>query len=261
MQYITACEMAKNTEYIPRDIIMMAQMGTYYEIVRKDGTVMEIGRMATSNVQYILDLLDPEVGSVIVRKQDGWWAIAPGSPTQVLTMIGNVPGWADGGGGGSGGMKPTYSYSANPDGGGASGQRAVRLTPQLDLPVKTLQVRGQWTAARNLGAKIFLDNSGTLGALVAATPLITAPATGYYDLRFELPDDTILTGGTRYWLICWWQGQTGLAACGASSTSGQWPSLAQNEAQLGGYTYNGEPNTGTVVSTGGSPLAVVIIGP
>lgn len=114
LSYQTAVEMAKGTEFIPRDILMMAIMGNYYTILRKDGTTLENGRVATSNVQYILSLLDPEIGAVIVNTEQGWVALDPGAEGQVLTMQSNVPAWADptGGGGGGGtpaGFLPMYS--------------------------------------------------------------------------------------------------------------------------------------------------------
>jgi hypothetical protein len=117
IDYMSAVEMAKGTEQVPRDVLMSAMMGTYYEIITEDGQVWKGGRVTNPNVQYILDTLDPEVGAVIFRDEIGWIAMAPGEDGEVLTMQLGKPAWLpnEGGGGGGGGNKLCYSWQVQAD--------------------------------------------------------------------------------------------------------------------------------------------------
>lgn len=84
--YQTAVEMAKGTQQVPRDIIMMAIMGTYYTFVLEDGTEVTGARVSNPNPQYILDLITDEVGSIIFRAPVGWVGLPPGTPGQILML-------------------------------------------------------------------------------------------------------------------------------------------------------------------------------
>lgn len=94
--YQTAVEMTRGTEQVPRDVIMMAIMGTYYTFVLPDGTEVTGARVTNPNPQYILDLITEEVGSMIWRDTIGWVGITPGEPHQILQLdINGVPTWVD----------------------------------------------------------------------------------------------------------------------------------------------------------------------
>lgn len=98
----TAIEMAKGTEQVPRDILMMAMMGLYYVPIGPDGTTYEAARM-TTNAQYILDQVTFDVGDMLWRAEIGWLGLKPGMPGQVLVSDGTRPYWG-GAGPASGGV-------------------------------------------------------------------------------------------------------------------------------------------------------------
>lgn len=207
MAYATAVEMAKNTEFIPRDILMMASMGTYYTVRMPNGQVLEQGRMATSNVQYILDLLDPDPGAIIVRRADSWWAIPPGSAGQVLTVIGNEPGWADGGGGGGGGGKGAdlldVFSGANPYG-LAVACVANLVTPWADLTAYAMQAKMTVAAGADyrLGIAPYDPATGKLTAAPTYTVAVAASGTGanqYLNGTFASP--LTLTAAQAYMFL------------------------------------------------------------
>lgn len=118
LQYETAVEMAKGTQQVPRDILMMAMMGTYYEFLMPDGSILQGARMTNPNPQYILDLITDEIGSLLWRAPVGWVGITPGYPGQVLVLAPDgEPNWVDGAGGGGinyGSWTPTVEFSTTP---------------------------------------------------------------------------------------------------------------------------------------------------
>lgn len=95
LSFQTAIEMAKGTEQVPRDILMMAAYGRYYVIMEEDGTIWENGRDMTNNPQYVLDLIGNTVGSIIYRAEVGWVLLPPGNDAQVLVSMAQVPQWVD----------------------------------------------------------------------------------------------------------------------------------------------------------------------
>lgn len=88
----TAVEMAKGTEQVPRDILMMAMQGGYYEIVSPEGIVWEQARM-TTNAQYILDQVTDAPGALLYRSPTGWMGLLPGIDGQVLQTRGDTVIW------------------------------------------------------------------------------------------------------------------------------------------------------------------------
>lgn len=218
MAYQTAIEMAKNTEYIPRDIIMMCSMGTYYTIVRPNGEEMEIGRMATSNVQYILGLLDPEVGAVISYRSDGWWALAPGSAGQVLTMVAGNAQWADPQGGGGGGGKGAeildvfsapIAYTPN------KATVGNIISPWATINVAAIQARLKITAGESYQMAIAEYDTATAKLLEVPTYCVSvsAPETGQYKfLTGQLPSAYTMQPGHTYMVMVMRQGAGGTPA-------------------------------------------------
>jgi len=91
----TATYLATGSDQVPRDILMMASMGTFYEFVLEDGSIVTGARMASPNAQWTLDQVTDVPGSMMYRAPIGWVGIAPGLPGQVLFLNAQgVPEWA-----------------------------------------------------------------------------------------------------------------------------------------------------------------------
>lgn len=93
----TAMELSKDSDNVPRDLLMMVSYGTFYEIVLPDGTRPTSYRMVAPNAQLILDQVTDEPGSLLWRAPIGWVQIAPGNNGDVLTINQTIPNWAPNG--------------------------------------------------------------------------------------------------------------------------------------------------------------------
>lgn len=79
---------AKGSGYAPRDILSLLYRGRWVEILRPD----------EMPIQADLDQISTETGAMVVRHENGWFAVLPGEPDQVLAMPTDgdpVPFWTD----------------------------------------------------------------------------------------------------------------------------------------------------------------------
>ena len=207
LDLFTATEMAKGTEQVPRDILQMALYGYYYTLVFPDGRTSIPAREMTNNVQYILDLLDPVVGAVIVRQEIGWIAIPPGPIGHVLTITDGTPHWAppSGGGGGAGvGANVIDVFSkANPYAANYATFGNV-ITPWTGLNAFGVQVRMTTVsgAAYALGIAPFDPSTGKLTNTPQLCSSIDISNSGAFQfLTGRFPSHVALTAGQAYMLM------------------------------------------------------------
>lgn len=93
----SAEELAVNTPFLKRDLLMKAQTGNLYTISADDGLTW-IGRSVLEpNAQQLLDSIASDVGSILVRSPLGWLGLKIGDAHQVLTVdgTGDLPEWQD----------------------------------------------------------------------------------------------------------------------------------------------------------------------
>lgn len=200
LDYFTAFEMAKGTEQVPRDILMMASMGYYYELVYPDGDVARSARELTNNVQYVLDLLDPEIGAIAVRREIGWIALSQGTVGQVLTTLGDGPGWAAPQGGGSiaaaGWIGPGNLQNNTTN----VGTRIMRFRPAEHMTIDAVKLRGLFNGSTAIQARCFESAGSALGALLFDTGSFPI-TTGYQgDMVMPLSGPFTFVGGQEYYL-------------------------------------------------------------
>jgi hypothetical protein len=93
MQTLTAYEMTRDTQQVPRDFLMWCIQGRAYEIVNPDGTVWNVRADMTTNPQYVLDDITDTVGSILIRTDVGWIGLDPGNAFDVLTCENGIPAW------------------------------------------------------------------------------------------------------------------------------------------------------------------------
>lgn len=94
-QLASAIELAKGVQMVPRDFLTMAALGRQMAVTLEDGTKLVPGVMATSNPNYILDLITTTVNSVLYRASSGWLGVAPQADGQILSFIGGQVQWAN----------------------------------------------------------------------------------------------------------------------------------------------------------------------
>jgi hypothetical protein len=84
--YTAAVELAKNSPYLRRDILMKAAQGTLVHMIDTDGRYWMGTRDAIQAIQPMLDSISATPGAMIYRGTNYWADIAPGSPGQVLSI-------------------------------------------------------------------------------------------------------------------------------------------------------------------------------
>src|SRR4051812_24045505 len=89
----SALNLAKGTQYVPRDILTLAEFGLLIEFSNANGIQLEPSRMTQPNPQYILDLIGSVQGSLLRRDPIGWVLLLPGDEGEVLSMQGGFPHW------------------------------------------------------------------------------------------------------------------------------------------------------------------------
>lgn len=94
MQTLTAYEMTKDTQQVPRDFLMWCIQGRAYEIVTPDGQVWTVRADMTTNPQYVLDDITDTVGSILIRTDVGWIGLDPGNNDYMLKMVEGLPQWS-----------------------------------------------------------------------------------------------------------------------------------------------------------------------
>ena len=80
-------EAVKGTQWLARDLHVTLMYGTFFMIYRPDGRPL-YPMSYRIEVQQALDALGFNVGSILVRTDDGWLALEPGTAGQVLTSNG-----------------------------------------------------------------------------------------------------------------------------------------------------------------------------
>lgn len=95
LQYETAVNLARGTEQVPRDILQMAMMGTYYTFQFRDGTTSRPYRMVAANAQFTLDQVTNNPGAMLYRAPIGWVEVPVGTDGHVLALVDGVPTWTD----------------------------------------------------------------------------------------------------------------------------------------------------------------------
>jgi hypothetical protein len=96
-------EAVAGTPLLPRDLYLSAMAGRMLAFYTPEGRLV-VSVPANNDVSQTLDFLGSEVGSILLRTEEGWLGLSPGAVGDVLTMAGDpaLPLWAEGGGGGGG---------------------------------------------------------------------------------------------------------------------------------------------------------------
>lgn len=200
LEYETAVNLAKGTNWVPRDILMMTQLGTFYEIVDETGKVYRSFRQMVSNVQDVLDQLTNIPGALIVRRTDFWEYIEPGNAGDALQMFGGFPEWAPIPGIGPGG--DTQTEFGGQDILPATAQsfstgflRVLVARLENAKVIKTFKLYATAAAATVKIVPVIYGFTGqNPGALIRKGPQITGVVAGINKFAFDTPWTVPATG-------------------------------------------------------------------
>lgn len=200
--YGTAVEMAKGTEQVPRDILMMAAMGTYYRFQFKNGDIWEGYRTLQPNVQSILDQLGAGPGALIWRAPVGWVSLEIPAAGKVLTSDGFQPRWEDpqGGGGDAAPARMTYHPTITGDGRNARTMGA-RYKPRMPMSLTHLGAYLGNHPDETIVFSVWSMAGNALDIKLAETLPVTAPAGGDLYIEGQLDATAELLPGVNYALL------------------------------------------------------------
>lgn len=255
IDFETALEMVKGTQMVPRDFLTQCMYGRGYVIQGGPYTNWPNYRDVTNNPQYVLELLDPDVGAVIVRDPIGWVARPPGDEGYVLTMAGGLPQWRAGGGGGSS-LKQWLQPPAQTSSTSTAGARCLRIAPRSDIVIDRLAIWYERTSAQNSKVRIFKGGGTTLGPMVFESAEITTPANTFADIEFAVSPAFTFESGKRYWIVQFSPGAGSSYRLNTYISTSIWMGFLQNEAVEGGTIATDNPVAGNTVSTTSNKLAM-----
>ena len=93
MDVLTATEMTKDTQQVPRDFITWCIQGLGYELVNEDGFIWPARATMTTNPQYVLDDVSNTEGDMLWRSPIGWVGLNRGLTGQMLWQGADGPEW------------------------------------------------------------------------------------------------------------------------------------------------------------------------
>lgn len=196
----TATEIAKGTNWVPRDLLMMAMMGNLFEVVLQSGETLQGWRFMYSNVQDVLEQLTNVPGCIIVRGPDFWEFIEPGNNGDALQVFDGWPAWAPVPGAGPGG--DTQTEFGGQDILPAIGQsfttgflRVLAARLPTGKIIQTFKLYATAAAATAKIVPVIYGFSGqNPGALIAKGPQITGVTAGLNKFAFDAPWTVPTTG-------------------------------------------------------------------
>lgn len=105
----TSKDIAGRSGYTWKDQLIAMFYGTGVEFTDIDGVQWKGRRVLAAEIQTLLDSISSAPGSILVRTDNGWAVLFPGTPGYALTMspATNLPDWLPAGGGAGGGV-PLY---------------------------------------------------------------------------------------------------------------------------------------------------------
>lgn len=255
IDYMTAVEMVKGTQMVPRDFLTQCMYGRGYIIQGGPFTNWPNYRDVTNNPQYVLELLDPEVGAIISRDPIGWVARPPGEEGYVLTMAGGLPQWRAGGSGG--GAAKTWAgpawYDSNTS---TNSARGLRLAFREDVKVDKFAIWYSRTSNQVSQLRIFETTGTVLGDLIWDSGDITTvgPYTG--DIVWQATPAVQFESGKKYWIVQFSPGAAVPYRLNTYTSNGRYPQFLQEDDQEGGFLASNNPATGMTMSTTDQQLAV-----
>lgn len=98
LEYAAAKKLTTDTPFTPRDALTMAAYGRLIIAYALDGRIWRSAVEYAYEIQTLLNMLSEQPGSMVVRTANGWYALLPNDPGDVLTLdpVTGIPAWASG---------------------------------------------------------------------------------------------------------------------------------------------------------------------
>lgn len=248
VEYQTAISIAYQTLLMPRDILISAAYGNFWDLEFLDGTPIESRTMVAPNPQLMLDMISDEVGDMLVRADVGWVALHRGNNGQWLTLIDGLPEWADapGGGGGFGYYLTVPNTALSTD---AFATKGMVIEPLSNLSLEALAFPMGPTNTLVPELMIVELTVNTITAILVPSTVVNLTAGQMNCPYIEFSPSVPLDAGKRYAILVIDKSGTGTRVCQLTSSTAYY-SGAPVTNKVQGYirVANNAPTIGTVLS-------------
>lgn len=250
VEYQTAISIAKGTLLMPRDILISAAYGNFWDLEFLDGTPIETRTMVAPNPQLMLDMISDDVGDMLVRTEVGWVALHRGNDGQFLGLVDGLPEWLDPQGGSAGAgytlTAPPLAISTD-----AFATKGLIIEPLVDLKMTALSWCMTTAAGMNPTLMVVELNVNTISAILY--PSTVVPLTiGEINILYQTFSTAIAFDvGKRYAILVTDASGTGTRVTQLfSSTAPYNGAPIKNTCQTYIRVANNAPTIGTVLSVG-----------
>lgn len=229
--YVMAKSWVEGTDMVPRDILTMMALGTFYIFEDDSPDPLHSARAMNPNAQWILDGITDQPGSIIYRTELGWVHLPPANAGYVLTMANGEPFWAPATGGG-GVANPWYTSAAG-DWSGSSGATKMQwVVPGCDMNLLKFMFIVDGPADAVWFPAVYKFNVSTISNVVWTGDDQTITSDGRQIIASEDIADLVLLGGESY----------GIAAVRTDAGPYYGLNMPASNGTPGGVPFNGNNN-------------------
>lgn len=204
----TAIALSKDTLLLPRDLLVMASYGNFFDFTLPDGTPVMTRTQVAPNPQLVLDMVTDVTGSLLFRADVGWVGVNPGNENDVLTMVGGYPAWAAGGGGGGAALQ-SLTATYNTVDSTAAATKGLLFEPNVDCAIVSIAMSGNQFPNGDHELVITKLSSATVTDVLFRATKATLSSPQRDQLYFEVSLDDPLLAGERYALTLSYKAGTG----------------------------------------------------
>jgi len=256
-----AMEVSPQTQFLWRDLLLQALYGRGVTIYDTDGNVW-YAMASRDDLNTLLDVLTRTPGAMFYRASQGWVAIPPGNPGNLLWIDPDtgVPAWAEFEPSGADGFTGFSSVGISLNGSTSNyATKGIVVTPSVAVEIDGFMIPvDQATSARTYRVDLWsVDTPGAgmqLQSQLATSAVQSPGAVSEALVLGEFTAPALLAPATPYLLAMRRVDSTGTAPNGAllgSGANGLWAPNAPLAVSDGAYQYNT-----TALSPGQTPSAV-----
>jgi len=191
---ISARELTRGTNALPRDLLMMALAGRLGTFKLTDGTWRR--QLASlRDVTELLDTLSDVEGALAFRNGEYWWGLLPGSEGEVLTISpAGQPEWASGGGSASQNLTDLYASGTSSS---AYASKGLYFTPLVDMNIYGAMPAFVPVSGATYKASLVTLSGFTIAEVLAQSAEWVAPDAASHQEFFDFGAGFQITAGQR----------------------------------------------------------------
>lgn len=191
---------AKGTNMVPRDILTMLAMGTFFIFEGDDCPPFQSWRHMSNNPQYWLDLITDVPGTVIWRSEEGWVGIPPGNSGDILTIVAGIPQWLPN----TGAAGAPAQWTMPPLSGVSGSAYATKggiIEPAVPTTIQALSAYMTTVAGASYSMSIWTLSGYSLDTLIGLTDTLIPSSAETGPQEFALPDPVTLAADTPHAIL------------------------------------------------------------